>query len=293
MKNGKMKNDRQRTFLLITIPVVLLFFFFNTFPLLRGVYYSFTNFKGYGSYEIVGLRNYIDLFTDSRVGNSYLFTIKYAVVCTIIVNVISLLLALGLNSKIKGKTVLRGIYFIPNILGGLVVGYIFSFFFTYILPYVGQALGIKALSSSMLSSESTAWFAIVLVGAWQSIAMNTIIYISGLQTVPEDVYEAGSIDGATGWKKFKSLTFPLIIPFFSINMVLCMKNFLMVFDQIMALTKGGPAQSTESISYLIYNNGMSGGQFGFQSANAVIFFIVIVAISVAQMTISGRKEEQL
>lgn len=293
MKNGKMKNDRQRTFMLITIPVVILFFFFNTFPLLRGVYYSFTNFKGYGSYDFVGLRNYIDLFGDARVGNSYLFTVKYAVVCTIIVNVISLLLALGLNSKIKGKSVLRGIYFIPNILGGLVVGYIFSFFFTYILPYVGQALGIEALSSSMLSSESTAWFAIVLVGAWQSIAMNTIIYISGLQTVPEDVYEAGSIDGATGWKKFKNLTFPLIIPFFSINMVLCMKNFLMVFDQIMALTKGGPSQSTESISYLIYQNGINGGQFGFQSANAVLFFVVIVTISVLQLRFTGKKEEQL
>ena len=293
MKNGKMKNDRQRTFMLITIPVVILFFFFNTFPLLRGVYYSFTNFKGYGSYDFVGLRNYIDLFGDARVGNSYLFTVQYAVVCTIIVNVISLLLALGLNSKIKGKSVLRGIYFIPNILGGLVVGYIFSFFFTYILPYAGQALGIEALSSSMLSSESTAWFAIVLVGAWQSIAMNTIIYISGLQTVPEDVYEAGSIDGATGWKKFKNLTFPLIIPFFSINMVLCMKNFLMVFDQIMALTKGGPSQSTESISYLIYQNGINGGQFGFQSANAVVFFVVIVTISVLQLRFTGKKEEQL
>lgn len=291
MKNGKMKNDRQRTFMLITIPVVVLFFFFNTFPLLRGVYYSFTNFKGYGSYDFVGLRNYIDLFGDARVGNSYLFTVKYAVVCTIIVNVISLLLALGLNSKIKGKSVLRGIYFIPNILGGLVVGYIFSFFFTYILPYVGQALGIEAVSTSMLSSESTAWFAIVLVGAWQSIAMNTIIYISGLQTVPEDVYEAGSIDGATGWKKFKNLTFPLIIPFFSINMVLCMKNFLMVFDQIMALTKGGPSQSTESISYLIYQNGINGGQFGFQSANAVVFFVVIVTISVLQLRFTGVVSE--
>ena len=158
---------------------------------------------------------------------------------------------------------------------------------------MGQALGIEALSSSMLSSESTAWFAIVLVGAWQSIAMNTIIYISGLQTVPEDVYEAGSIDGATGWKKFKNLTFPLIIPFFSINMVLCMKNFLMVFDQIMALTKGGPSQSTESISYLIYQNGINGGQFGFQSANAVVFFVVIVTISVLQLRFTGKKEEQL
>lgn len=293
MKKGKMKNDRERTFLLITIPVLVLFFFFNTFPLLRGVYYSFTNFKGYGSYDIVGLRNYMDLFGDSRVGNSYLFTLKYAVVCTIIVNIISLLLALGLNSKIKGKTVLRGIYFIPNILGGLVVGYIFSFFFTYILPTVGKALGIEVLSSSMLSNTGTAWFAIVLVGAWQSIAMNTIIYISGLQTVPEDVYEAGSIDGATGWKKFRNLTFPLIIPFFTINMVLCMKNFLMVFDQIMALTKGGPSQSTESISYLIYQNGINGGQFGFQSANAVVFFVVIVTISVLQMRFMNKKEEQL
>ena len=145
----------------------------------------------------------------------------------------------------------------------------------------------------MLSSTSLAWVAIVIVCAWQSIAMNTIIYISGLQTVPEDVYEAGAIDGATGFSKFRYLTFPLIVPFFSINMVLCVKNFLMVFDQIMALTKGGPAQSTESISYLIYNNGMSGGQFGFQSANAVIFFIVIVIISAVQVTITGKKEEQL
>ncbi|CCY97215.1 carbohydrate ABC transporter membrane protein 1 CUT1 family (TC 3.A.1.1.-) [Ruminococcus sp. CAG:17] len=145
----------------------------------------------------------------------------------------------------------------------------------------------------MLSSTSLAWVAIVIVCAWQSIAMNTIIYISGLQTVPEDVYEAGAIDGATGFSKFRYLTFPLIVPFFSINMVLCVKNFLMVFDQIMALTKGGPAQSTESISYLIYNNGMSGGQFGFQSANAVIFFIVIVIISAVQLTITGKKEEQL
>ena len=289
-KKGK-TNDRERTFLLITIPVLVLFFCFNTLPLIKGFIYSFTNFKGYGTYDFVGLRNYKDLFTDARVGRSYLFTFKYAIVCTIIVNVISLLLALGLNAKIKGKTVLRGIYFIPNILGGLVIGYIFSFFFTYILPAVVKMMGGKG--DSILASSKWAWVAIVIVCAWQSVAMNTIIYISGLQTVPEDVYEAGSLDGATGWKKFKNLTFPLILPFFTINMVLCMKNFLMVFDQIMALTKGGPAQSTESISFLIYNNGMAGGQFGFQSANAVVFFVVIVVISVLQMNFLGNKEEQL
>lgn len=293
MTKRKKMGERQRTFLLMTVPVLLLFFCFNTLPLLKGFYYGLTNFKGYGSYDFVGLRNFVDLFTDARVGKSYLFTFKYAIVCTILVNVLSLLLALGLNSKIKGKSVLRGIYFIPNVLGGLVVGYIFGFIFTYILPTLGQAMGIGFLSDSLLSKSSTAWIGIVIVGAWQAIAMNTIIYISGLQTVPEDVYEAGAIDGVTGWNQFKHITFPLIMPFFTINMVLCMKNFLMVFDQIMALTKGGPSQSTESISYLIYNNGMSGGQFGFQSANAFVFFVVIVIISVAQMKFLGKKEEQL
>lgn len=288
-----MKGKTQRTFFIITALAMAVFFCFNTLPLLKGFGYSFTNFRGYGSYDFVGLRNYVDLFGDKRVGNSYLFTFQFALITTILVNVFSLLMALGLNGKIRGKSALRGIYFMPNILGGLVVGYIFSYFFTYILPVVGRALGIGVLSKSLLSGENTAWMAIVLVCAWQSVAMNTIIYIAGLQTVPEDVYEAGAIDGASGWKRFASLTLPLIVPFFTINMVLCMKNFLMVFDQIMALTKGGPAQSTESISYLIYNNGMAGGQFGFQSANAVVFFVVIVFISVMQMRFLGGKEEQL
>ncbi len=288
-----MKNEGKRTFLLITIPILALFICFNTIPLIRGVIYSFTNSKGFGSYDWVGFRNYMDLFSDSRVRSSYLFTFKLAVVTTIAVNVISLILALALNSKIRAKSFFRGAYFLPNILGALVVGYIFNYFFTYILPALAAMAGINSLSTSILSKPGTAWIGIMAVCAWQAIAMNTIIYISGLQTVPEDVYEAGGLDGATGWKQFRYLTFPLIIPFFSINMVLCVKNFLMVFDQIMALTKGGPAQSTESISYLIYNNGMSGGQFGFQSANAVIFFLVIVAVSFAQMKFTGKKEEQL
>lgn len=291
MNKLKRMNGRERTFLLITIPILALFFCFNTLPLIKGVIYSFTNFRGYGEFDWIGLRNYADLFTDARVGKSYLFTFKLAIVATIVVNVLSLVLALGLNSKIKFKSALRGMYFVPNILGALVVGYIFNYFFTYILPAVVKMMGGKG--DSILASSKWAWVAIVIVCAWQSVAMNTIIYISGLQTVPEDVYEAGSLDGATGWKKFKNLTFPLILPFFTINMVLCMKNFLMVFDQIMALTKGGPAQSTESISFLIYNNGMAGGQFGFQSANAVVFFVVIVVISVLQMNFLGNKEEQL
>lgn len=293
MRKSKKMSDRQKTYILMVIPALLLFVAFNTIPLITGAMYSFTNYRGYGSYEFVGLRNYIDLFTDSRVGNSYLFTFKYAIAGTILVNLLSLLLALGLNSKIKCKSLLRGVYFLPNILGGLIIGYIFSFIFTYIIPAIGSALHLGFLENSILANEKYAWIGVLIVGVWQAVAMNTIIYISGLQTIPEDIYEAGMIDGAGKWQTFKSLTLPMLMPFVSTNLILSTKNMLMVFDQIMALTKGGPAQSTESISYLIYKNGMDGGQFGFQSANAVVFFVVIVTISIFQMAVTNKKEEQL
>lgn len=293
MKKAKKMTDRQKTYILMVLPALILFVIFNTIPLITGAMYSFTNYRGYGSYEFVGLRNYIDLFSDSRVGNSYLFTFKYAVAGTILVNLLSLLLALGLNSKIKCKSLLRGVYFLPNILGGLIIGYIFSFIFTYIVPAIGSVLHIGFLENSILASEKYAWIGVLIVGVWQAVAMNTIIYISGLQTIPGDIYEAGMIDGAGKWQTFKSLTLPMLMPFVSTNLILSTKNMLMVFDQIMALTKGGPAQSTESISYLIYKNGMDGGQFGFQSANAVVFFVVIVTISVIQMAVTNKKEEQL
>ena len=293
MKKLNKMTDRQKTYILMVLPALILFVAFNTIPLITGAMYSFTNYRGYGSYEWVGLRNYIDLFSDSRVGNSYLFTFKYALAGTILVNLLSLILALGLNSKIKCKSMLRGVYFLPNILGGLIIGYIFSFIFTYIIPTVGSALHIGFLENSILASEKYAWIGVLIVGVWQAVAMNTIIYISGLQTIPAEIYEAGMVDGANRRQTFKDLTLPMLMPFVSTNFILSTKNMLMVFDQIMALTKGGPAQSTESISYLIYKNGMDGGQFGFQSANAVIFFVVIVTISIIQMVITNKKEVQL
>lgn len=224
---------------------------------------------------------------------SYLFTFKYAICGTILVNVLSLVMALALNAKIRCKSALRGIYFVPNILGGLVIGYIVSYIFTYILPSLGELWNISWLQNSILSSPAYAWIGVLIVGVWQAVAMTTIIYISGLQTVPQDVYEASRIDGSSKWTEFWKVTFPLIIPFVSINLVLTTKNFMMVFDQILSLTGGGPAQSTESISFLIYKNGLDGGQFGFQSANAVIFFIVIVLFSIVQQQITSKKEEQL
>ena len=171
LAKAKTGSDRNRTFLMILIPVLILFCAFNTFPLLTGFFYSFTDSKGYGAFEIVGLQNYIDLFQDARVGNSYLFTFKVAVVSTILVNVISLVIAIGLSSKIKFKSALRGLYFVPRILGALVVGYVFSYFFTYIVPAISG-------TESILASKEWAWVAIVVVLVWQACAQTTIIYIT-------------------------------------------------------------------------------------------------------------------
>lgn len=277
----------------MTVPAIVLFFVFHTLPFLEGVFYSFTNWRGFGTYHMVGLKNYINLFQDSQVLHSYLFTFKFAIVTTIVVNLLSLVIAVGLNANIKLRQTLRAVYFLPNILSVLIVGYIFNYIFAYLAPSVAKSLGFTALSQNILGSPNWAWVGIVIVAAWQATAFNTILYLAGLQTIPTDVYEAAGIDGAGTWRTFWSVTFPLIAPFFTINAVLAMKNFLQVFDQIVALTGGGPGDSTESISWLIYNNGFNGGEFAYQSANAVVYFIVLVIVAVIQLRFLQKREVQM
>ncbi|WP_171051775.1 carbohydrate ABC transporter permease [Alteribacter natronophilus] len=274
----------------MVLPAFLLFFIFHTYPALQGIFYSFTNFRGYGDWNFVGFFNYINVFQDGRAMSAYVFTFQFAIVSTILVNIFSLLVAIGLNSKIKFRKTLRATYFLPFILSVLIVSYIFQFMFAHMLPQFGQAFGIDFLSRNILGDQNLAWLGIVTVAVWQSTAFNTLLYLAGLSTVDDQVYEAADIDGANSWAKFWRLTFPLIAPFFTINMVVAMKNFLMAFDQIIALTGGGPGRATESISLLIYRGGFEGGQFAYQSANAVLYFIIIVAISVIQLRILERRE---
>lgn len=279
--------------MLMTIPALILFFVFHTYPALQGIYYSFTDYKGYGEWSFVGLKNYFNVFQDERALQAYGFTFQFAVVATILVNVFSLLIAIGLNSRIKFSKTLRAVYFLPNILSILIVGYIFNFIFTMFVPEIAQVLGINALAENILGKPDVAWLGILTVSVWQAVAFNTILYLAGLVTIPEDMYEAASIDGAGVWRKFWNITFPLIAPFFTINMVLAMKNFLMIFDHIIAMTGGGPGTSTESISLLIFRGGFEGGEFAYQSANAVIYFLVIVIISVVQLRYLQRREVEL
>jgi raffinose/stachyose/melibiose transport system permease protein len=284
---------QKKAFVIMTIPALALFFIFHTYPVIQGVFYSFTDWKGYGDWSFVGLKNYMNVFKDDRALHAYGFTFQFAIVSTILVNIFSLLIAMGLNAKIKFQKTLRAVYFMPNILGILIVGYIFNFIFAHFIPDIAESLGINALSKNILGDPDLAWIGIVIMAVWQAVAFNTILYLAGLVTISDDLYEAANIDGAGAWRKFWNITFPLIAPFFTINMVLAMKNFLMVFDHIIALTGGGPGQATESISILIYRGGFAGGEFAYQSANAVIYFIVIVVISVFQIKVLQKREVQM
>jgi raffinose/stachyose/melibiose transport system permease protein len=275
----------------MVIPMVILFFTLHTLPFLQGIFYSFTDWKGYGSWNFSGLKNYIQMFGDPRIGQAYLFTFRITVCATILVNVLSMAIACGLTARIKLQGLLRAVYFLPYMLGTLIISFVFKQIFANILPQLGKAFAIPVLSANILGGND-AWIGILIVTIWQSLAFNTLIYISGLQSVDRDIYEAAEIDGCTGLSCFWRITFPLIAPFFTINMVLCGKGFLMMFDQIIALTGGGPGTLTETIAVLIYKRGFSGGQFAYQSANAVMLFIVVVVISVLQLQFLERREKK-
>ena len=276
------------TFYWMVWPAVIAFAFFHTLPVLIGIFFSFTNYAGYGDWNFIGLSNYINLFKDSRVLQAYGFSFLFAIVATILTNVISLAIALGLNAKIKARNFWRGVYFVPYILAILVIGYVFQFFFSNSLPKILS--GIPLFADNILTNETWAWTAIVALAVWQACAFAIIIYLSGLQTIPAEMYEAASLDGAGAWRQFTAITFPLIGAFFTINVVLSLKGYLQVFDPIVSLTGGGPGTATESVTLLIFRGGFSGGEFAYQSANAVIFFIVITVVSLFQFRVLQRRE---
>ncbi len=280
-----------RAFYWMAVPAALIFALFLYVPFLQGVAYSFTNYQGYGRFSWIGFKNYGALFRDGRAGHAYLFTLLIAILITLLVNFIALFISVALNGKIAFKNGFRVIYFIPYTLSVLVIGYVFKYLFMTPLPALGKALGIGWLSQSLLTSEHYAWIPIVFLSVWQAVAYSTLIYLAGLQTIDSEVYEAASIDGANERQEFWRITFPLIGPFFTINLVLTLKNAFNTFDQVVALTAGGPDSKTETVTYLIYKGGLTGGEYAYQTANAVMFFIVLAVIAFIQLGISRRGEK--
>ncbi|MBB1512321.1 MULTISPECIES: carbohydrate ABC transporter permease [unclassified Tessaracoccus] len=270
------------------VPAVAVFTLMIAYPAVEGITMSFTNSMGFGDFEWIGFRNYVALFRDENILSSYGFTLLFAAVTVILVNVIAFFLALGLTSKIKFTNPLRTVFVIPMVISAIIYSFVFRFLFNNSLPQIGAALGIDGLSTSLLANPDWAWFAIVLVTTWGSVPSAMLIYIAGLMTVPGEVYEASSIDGATPAKNLWHITLPLVAGYVGINMILGFKGYLAVYDQIVGLTQGGPGTATRSVAFTIFA-GFSGGDYAYQMANAAVFFVITIVIALLQLRLTqGR-----
>ncbi|WP_370646158.1 carbohydrate ABC transporter permease [Brachybacterium sp. ACRRE] len=236
----------------------------------------------------MGLRNYVAMFRDQGIVSAYLFTLGFALVTVIVVNVLAFFLALGLTSRIRLQAALRTVFVLPMVISGIIIAFVFKFLFSTTLPSIGSALGIESLSSSILADESLAWIAIVVVTAWSTIPSTMLIYIAGLVTIPDEVYEAASIDGAGPAKRLWNITLPLVSGFIVINTILGFKNYLNAYDIVVGLTDGGPGTATRTVAMSIFK-GFTGGDYGYQMANAFVFFLISIVIAVIQLSITRGK----
>lgn len=273
---------------LFLLPTLALFTLAITVPAVTGIFFSFTDSIGIGSWNFIGFTNYVAMFSDPAILQSYLFTIGFSIATVIVVNVAAFLLAVGLTSRIRLRTGLRAVFVIPMVISGIIIAYVFNFLFSNSLPAAGSALGIPFLETSLLANPDLAWIAIVIVTAWQAIPGTLLIYIAGLLSVPGDVYEAASLDGASKTQQLLRITLPLVAGYVVINVILGFKGFLNAYDIIVGLTNGGPGTATRSVAMTIIA-GFNGGDYAYQMANATIFFLVAVAISILQLSLTrGR-----
>src|SRR5699024_5732154 len=255
------------------IPSLALLTLAITLPAGVGMFYSFTNSIGFGDWEFIGIRNYIAMFQDEGIVGSYLFTLGFSLVTVILVNITAFALAVGLTSSIRFKTTLRTIFVIPMVVSPIVIAFVFKYLLANTVPAIGQAGGSDFWATSLLANPDWAWVSIVIVTAWQSIPSTMLIYIAGLVTIPSELYEASSIDGATSLQNLRHITVPLVSGFIVINMILCFKNYLNAYDVIVGLTDGGPGVATRSVAMAIFR-GFEGGDYAYQMANAMIFFLI-------------------
>jgi raffinose/stachyose/melibiose transport system permease protein len=275
-------------YLLMVIPAVALFTFFVIYPAVQGMFWSFTNYVGYGTWHYIGFANYKAAFSDPTIRDSYGFTLLFAVVACIVTNVTAMALALALNSKIRWRAGFRTVFFLPMVISGLVISYVFTFILSTSVPIIASAIHFAPLESSILANQHTAWLGVVLVASWVAIPGAIVIFLAGLVSIPADVYEAASIDGASKWQQFRRMTFPLLFPFFVINTILTFKNFLNVYDVVVGLTNGGPGTATTSVAQTIFS-GFFNGDYAYQMANAVIFFFITLFFAIFQLGVIRRR----
>lgn len=284
---GGMEKTLRKYFPLFVLPTLAAFIIGFIIPFGQGIYLSFCKFTTVNNAKWVGVSNYFTAFQDATFAHAFWFTITFAVVATLLINLLAFMVALVLTRGIKGTNVFRTIFFMPNLIGGIVLGYIWQILINCVLSLVGKPL-------LALNTPAGYWGLIILM-AWQQVGYMMIIYIAGLQNVSPDLLEAAQIDGANSWQSLLKVKLPMVMPSITICLFLSVTNSFKLFDQNLSLTAGEPNHASEMLALNIYNTfySRSGPQWkGIGQAKAVIFFVVVVAIALVQLKATRSREVQ-
>ncbi len=273
-------------------PALFFFVMIVMIPFILSVYYSFTSWNGVSSLKPwVGFENfYTILFQDSGFHNSFWFTLRFTAAQVVLTNVAGFGLALMLTQALKSRNLLRTAFFMPNVIGGLLLGFIWQFIFVKGFASVGKITGIGLFELPWLGDAPTAFWGIVIVSVWQGAGYVMVIYITGLMNVPKEIKEAALIDGATRWEMLRSITIPLIMPAITVCLFLTISWAFKMFDLNLSLTKGGPFNSTESVALNIYQEAFRNNRLGLGTAKATLFFIAVALITLIQVKYTKNRE---
>jgi len=273
-------------------PSTIFFLIIIVVPFLLGLYYSFTDWNGVsGDVTWVGFDNFKQIITnDPDFGKAFWFTVRFTVIGIIVTNVLGFFLAYFLTKPLKSRNVLRTIFFMPNVIGGLLLGFIWQFIFVKGFSALGSATGWHFFNLPWLGDETSAFWGIVIVFVWQTAGYLMVIYISSINNIPKDILEAAEIDGASKLQILKSVIVPLVMPAVTVCLFLAISWSFKMFDLNLSLTKGGPFRSTESVALNIYNEAFQNNRYGLGTAKAIIFFVVVAIITSLQVKITKSKE---
>ena len=277
-----MQKTLKRYFPIFVLPTLIAFSFAFIIPFVMGVYLSFCKFKTITNAQFLGLDNYIKIFADKDFVNAFGFTLKFSVVSIVTINVFAFILALALTRKIKGTNLFRTVFFMPNLIGGIILGYIWQQMINAVL---------LKYETTLVANPTYGFWGLIILMNWQMIGYMMIIYVAGLQNVPTDLIEAAEIDGATSLQTLFKVKIPMVMPSITICLFLTVSNSFKLFDKNLALTAGAPSKKTAMLALDIYNTfyGRSGFE-GVGQAKAVLFFIVVAVIALGQLVLTRRKE---
>lgn len=259
-------------------------------PFFAGLFMTLTNWQGTGSFEFTGLSNYVTALQDAIFWDSMWLTIRYVFFTLILTNVIGFALALIVTSGLRSQNFFRAGFFTPNLIGGIILGFVWQFIFTKVLVYVGAELNLGIFSSSWLADPGTAFWSLVVVGVWQNAGYMMLIYIAGLTGISESLTEAANLDGAGYLRQLISIRIPLMVPAFTISLFLTLQRSFMVYDTNLSLTKGGPFRTTEMIAMHVYNEAFVYQNYGPGQAKAFVLFLIVALIAILQVRAMKKVE---